>query len=511
VALCAATSAHAAPGDEAAKKLRNEAIYNDYLVTDFAQAAKKLEQAVAICKAPADCSPATRARVMCDLGVIYFALKRPDDARLQFAAALREDPNVTLSNDLSTPELQREFAGSKGGGSGSAPASKEAAAAPPPGDMAHSPPPSQAVRTPIPIYVELPEGVSASKVYVRYKPFGATEWKTAHMTKVGNGYGTELPCAEVGDSTGELRYFVQATDAAGDIVASSGRITNPFRVRIVQHLEGEAPHLPGQSAPSACAATTDCPPQFPGCHATSATSSCVGDDECGEGGHCVDGTCSSEHTEVPAEYKKNWLSVAFQEDSLLLPSASNACAGNTGYTCFGGDGTYYPDLPLSGADDQVNGGLTLATMRVLFGYDRAIFPNITIGGRLGFALGGGPQRPGGGGFLPLHVEGRAAWWIGHNPLSRSGFRFFLVAAGGAAQVDASVPVDVYADASAYKSGQSQNYQAWKKTGLGFGALGPGAMYAFTPSTGIALEAKAMEMFPTAATGFGLQMAYLVGL
>jgi hypothetical protein len=37
------------------------------------------------------------------------------------------------------------------------------------------------------------------------------------------------------------------------------------------------------------------------------------------------------------------------------------------------------------------------------------------------------------------------------------------------------------------------------------------MVAITPSTGIALEAKAMEMFPTPATGFGLQLAYVVGL
>ena len=37
------------------------------------------------------------------------------------------------------------------------------------------------------------------------------------------------------------------------------------------------------------------------------------------------------------------------------------------------------------------------------------------------------------------------------------------------------------------------------------------MFALSPSTGIVLEAKAMEMFPTAATGFSLQLAYVVGL
>jgi hypothetical protein len=259
---------------------------------------------------------------------------------------------------------------------------------------------------------------------------------------------------------------------------------------------------------------SDCPPEFPGCHAAAARSAaCVADDECQDGQSCSDGACvASGRSERPAAaYKRNWLSVAFQEDALLLPSAGDACAGGSGYTCFGSDGSYYGAQPLAGADDQVNGGLTLATMRVLFGYDRAVGENVTLGGRLGFALGGGPQRPGAGGFLPLHAEARGAYWFGDDPLARSGIRFFVLAASGAAQIDAAVPVDVFASRQAYQGGQSQSYQAWRKTGLGFVALGGGAMLAFTPSTGIALEARAMEMFPTTATGFGLQMAYLVGL
>jgi hypothetical protein len=385
----AASQALGAPNDAAAQKLRDEAVYADYLATDFEAAAAKLEQALELCKGSAACTPALRARVACDLGVIDFALKRPDEGRERFAAALRDDPHVTLSRDLSTAELEGEL--------------------------------------------------------------GAVRTKAAART---------------------------------------------------------APKA-SQDAP----ASTDCPPQFPGCHSGAAqTTACVSDDECDDRQSCVDGVCRASDRERPsAPYKKNWLSVAFQEDALFLPSAGDACAGGSGYACFGSDGSYYGALPLAGADDQVNGGLTLATMRVLFGYDRALGENVTVGGRLGFALGGGPQRPGAGGFLPLHAEARVAYWLGDDPLARSGFRFFAVAAGGAAQIDASVPVDVYASRQAYIGGQPQSFLAWRKTGLGFAALGGGTMLAFTPSTGIALEARAMEMFPTAATGFGLQMAYLVGL
>jgi hypothetical protein len=72
-------------------------------------------------------------------------------------------------------------------------------------------------------------------------------------------------------------------------------------------------------------------------------------------------------------------------------------------------------------------------------------------------------------------------------------------------------VDIYASAAAYEAKQSQDFNAWKKTGLGFVELGPGAMYAFTPNTGVLLEAKATLMFPTSAIGAALQLGYTIGL
>jgi hypothetical protein len=516
-------AASAAPNDAAALKLRDQAIDTDYLATDFNAAQDKLQKALAMCKTPAECSHSVHARLLCDLGVIYFMLQKADDGRAQFAAALKEDPNTTLDRDLSTTDLQREFAAVKSGH----PATSAPAAAPKgggPGDMAHTPVTSQTLRTPIPIYVELPEGVSPKKVFVRYSSPGSSDWKTITMTKLGQGYSAEIPCTEVGNTAGELKYFVAAADPSGDVVATSGRLTEPYRVAIVEHLEGDAPRLPGRPPPTACAPgsapgvaasadteTSDCPPGFPGCHSES--SSCSSNDDCSEGQKCSNGTCEAvpESDRPNAPFKKNWLSVAFQTDALLMPSASNACAGGTGYTCFANNGAYDASLPLAGADDTVNGGLTLATSRVLVGYDRVFGENVTLGARLGYALGGGPKRPTASSFLPMHAEARAAYWIGRNVLARKGFRFFLLGAGGLAQVDASVPVDVFANAQAYSSGQSQSFRAWKKTGLAFAALGGGTMFALTPATGIVLEAKAMEMFPTPATGFNLQLGYVVGL
>jgi hypothetical protein len=524
-----ARTASAAPNDAEALKLRDQAIDTDYLATNFSAAEEKLQKALAMCKSPADCSHAVHARLLCDLGVIYFMLQKADEGRAQFARALKEDPQLTLDKDLSTTDLQREFAAVKSGKPTSAPVG---ASTPPSsqGDMAHTPVTSQTLRTPIPIYVELPEGVNPRKVFVRYSAPGSSDWKTLSMTKLGQGYAAEIPCTDVGSTPGELKYFVAAADPSGDVLASSGRLTQPYHVAIVEHLEGDAPRLPGRPPPTACgpgsapalpanadAESTDCPPGFPGCHDTTSTAgSCSTNDDCPDGESCSDGTCkqSEDADSKHASFKKNWFSVAFQTDALLMPSVSNACAGGTGYTCFGSDGSYYSQFPLAGADDQVNGGLTLATNRILLGYDRVFGTNVTVGVRAGYALGGGPQRPAGSNFLPVHAEARIAYWLGKTPFARKGFRFYLLGASGLAQVDASVPVDVFADnLSAYESKQlqPQDKRAWKKTGLAFVALGPGAMFAITPSTGIALEAKAMEMFPTPATGFNLQLAYVVGL
>ena len=250
----------------------------------------------------------------------------------------------------------------------------------------------------------------------------------------------------------------------------------------------------GDPAPEEAPASgqVDCPPGFPGCKEDQAKEE------------------ASEPAEpaVDAPYKRNWFSLAFQVDALLLPSASNACAGGTGYTCFG-EG-YYAGRPLAGADDVVNGGIRLATMRVLLGYDRALTPNFTVGASLGYAFRGGPQRPGGSAFEPVHAEARASYWFGHDPLARSGLRFFVTASVGMAQVDGSIPVDLYASTAAYQAGQSQDYTAWKKTGLGFASLGFGVMYAVTAGSGVVAVLKGQEMFPTTGTVAALQLGYAIG-
>jgi hypothetical protein len=342
------------------------------------------------------------------------------------------------------------------------------------------------------------------------------------------GFGIEIPCGDVGDREGDLEYYIQALDGNGDLVAGSGRSATPHKVAIVKKLDGEPPHFPNQAPPVACPVggggaeapsqeatpggpteASDCPPGFPGCHGEG-PAACENSEDCVAGESCVDQVCEKAEGDRK-DFKKNWLSIGVQAEDLIMPGADNACAGNTGYSCFqSGGSTYYAAIPAANRDDKVLSGLAAAPMvRVLVGYDRVILPHITLGGRLGYALfGSGPQRPGGAAFMPIHVEARFAYWFGKNVFSRKGLRFYVLVAGGMTEVDASQSVDVFAAA---RGGASTNVDAWTKTGLGFGALGLGGMFAVSRTSGIQLELKGIALFPTFGIAPAAQLSYAIGL
>jgi hypothetical protein len=505
------SAAIAGSNDSSALKLREQAIYVDYLATNFKDAEAKLVAALASCSDGPSCDPKVVSRIECDLGAVLFNDQKMADARAHFSLALKQDPSVAIDDDLASPEMERAFAEAKEAGPPTPAA--HADLAPASEDIVHVPPASQALLTPVPLYAVVPEGIAAVKVIARYKAFGMDKWKTAVLKRNGAGWGGEIPCLDVGDSVGDLKYFIQATDENGDLVAASGRLVAAHVVHIVARLGGDPPHLPGEKPPAQCTEKADCPPGFPGCDDGAPKRVCSSDDECEDGQSCADGACvaGDEASGASASIKRNWLSVGIQADVLALPSVADACAGGTGYTCFDSHGSYYSALPLAGADDAVSGGPAIATMRVLAGYDRVFGDRIMVGARLGFAFNGGPQRPGANSFMPVHAEARTSLWFGRAPLRRAGIRFFALLATGVAEVDAGVQVDVYASAQAYRMGQSQSYTAWKKTGLGFAAEGGGVMFAFSPSSGVVLELKALEMFPTTALGAAAQLGYAIGL
>jgi hypothetical protein len=348
------------------------------------------------------------------------------------------------------------------------------------------------------VYAELPQGAAAAKVQVSYKPYGATEWKVVAMKRVRDGYGVEIPCLDVGSATGTLKYYIQAFDADNNIVSWSGTRGQPLSVPIVAELKGEPLHLPGQPPPAKCADTGDCPPEFPGCHSTS-----------GDGGKCEGADCSGAEPSGGGGARKNWISLALQQDILFLPSATNSCSGGTPYDCFYDDESYYATIPYGKSGGEIAGGLGAATMRILIGYERAFY-NFTAGVRVGFAFGGGPQAPGGKSFLPVHAEARLAYWFGSDPFDRPGLRPYITLGGGLAQVDSNLSVIVYENEADFIADRRLTLDAWRKAGTTFVAAGGGLLYAITPRTGPYAEMRVMQLFGNAATGMNLQLGYSFG-
>jgi hypothetical protein len=530
-------TASAAPKDAAVLKMDRDAIYNDYLATKFSNAEKKLKKAITTCGA-AGCSPKVLAQLHRDLGIVYVVSGNAAAGRGEFAQALQVDPTITLVKELTTPEIQAAFSAAQSGGGG-APAGGEGETAAPggggaPEEMQHTPAAEQTVLTPVPIFVVMPEGVTPAKVQVRYKPFGATDWKTLELKKMKNGYGAEIPCLDIGSETGDLKYYVQAIDTNGDVVATSGSRNNPIRVPIKNELSGEPPHLPGRPPAAQCANPGDCPPGLPGCASGKRKkrgekewgASCDIDSEC-QSGACRDGTCAAEEDKSAeaktcntdgdcgsgqicsgglcgAKAKKNFLSISLQQDVLLLGSASDACLNQTDYKCFFSGDVQYDGKPVVGDHDQVSGGFGVATTRVLVGFDRLFGDNLTLGVKLGYAFNGGPASQGGKAFVPVHAEARVAYFFGKNPFGSTGFRLYATANGGLAQVDAKVTVQV-------NDGGPLTLAAWKKAGTSFFGAGLGAMLLTSPGSGFVAELRLQEFLGASGTGVGLQIGYAIGL
>ncbi|MEP7120887.1 MAG: hypothetical protein ABJE95_08260 [Byssovorax sp.] len=507
--LLVAPSALGAAPEAAALDLAKKAISVDYLDTRFPDAEKKLRQALTLCEPEAACSDKVRARLHAALGVVYVGgMGKRDEGKAELVEALKKDPTVSLDADLVSPEIEAAFAEAKrnpGAASPgpSAPTPTSPVPSGPPasptgsGDLVHTPPAEQATLTPVPLYVELPKGIVAARVQAFYKPFGSPAWKSIELRRVGAGWGAEIPCLDVGSATGTLGYYLQAFDAEKNLLSWSGTRAVPDTVPIRSSIEGEAPHLPGEQAPLRCPDPGDCPPEFPGCHGAKVDAP----PPCEPGAACP--------SEAPPKSYTSWISLSVQQDLLALSSDKATCAGDNDYVCFNEAGTYYSGIPYARSGDEVRGGLRLATTRILVGYDRAI-GSFTVGARLGFAFGGGPKAEGGRAFLPLHAEGRVAYWFGHDPFGRSGPKPYLVVSGGLAQVDGRVSVVAYETEKAYVADQRTTFDAWRKAGTGFVGGGVGMLYAVTPRQGPVAEVKFVEMLGKSAPTLSLSLGYAVG-
>jgi hypothetical protein len=260
-------------------------------------------------------------------------------------------------------------------------------------------PTAREIQTRRPIPFECHTDGEAVRVSLRYREHAEAAWQTLELERDGEHFRRTLPCDATMNS-GRLQVFIVATDEAGDPLDTLGSKNEPV-VIVLNPESGVAPAYPGEEPPERCAERVLCPPDFPGC---------------AEGDERARAT--------PGAFRpRRWLSLHFAADA-GFHGGSNVCTSNNpDYDCFAsGSETPFPGvLPEDVASrpgelgdgypgTDIATGVTVGTLRVLLGYDQAVGERVTIGGRLGYAFRGGPTTLDGDSFLPVHIEGRLAYW-----------------------------------------------------------------------------------------------------
>lgn len=474
---------------EAAAKDALKRAASDFASADYATALARLDVARTGCGVNR-CSRTTRGLVMRDLGAMQLRSGDKAAAAISFAEALKIQPELELPTKYGSPDVRAAWDRAKDAAASGRPAPP---ADQPAGDFTHTPATEQRANTPLPVYVEYPSSSPPAKVVVKYKGPKMSEWGRVDLTKMDDGWGGMIPCADV--ARGAVRYWIQGVDRSGDPVANSGDPKHPFSVPIRATIAGEAPHLPDQAPPRKCGSNEGSPD--------------AGDDDEGaskgdkgrSGGHESDDEDSSgkatNRGTTRQTYSRLWVGISGALDFLSMPSAHDACLldPNSGEPttpsklyCTNPDGSDFPSRAsrtqnmelVPGQAGSIGGGFQAGDARVMLTVDYALNPNILVGGRMGFVAntysGSAASKDGRAAGFKIHVEGRATYLFGLNPLAHTGFLPMGFAGLGLAEFDGhSTSVVTLSNVA----GQ-QPVDVWRTDGPFFFMFGGGARYQFSP-------------------------------
>src|SRR5207247_2622499 len=127
-------------------------------------------------------------------------------------------------------------------------------------------------------------------------------------------------------------------------------------------------------------------------------------------------------------------------------------------------GVAQPGTPGDGSGNAIKGGPHVGTTRLLIGVDYLVSSNVMLGARLGYAFNGAPRDT-----LPIHAEGRVAYFLGQSPFGRPSMREFIALIGGRAEIDNKYGVAVKQAMPASGTGvTTQNLTVYHAAGPYFG-------------------------------------------
>jgi len=462
-----ASPAHAADRRvEAAAKEALKKAADDYLGTDYAAGASRLQRALRVCGA-SRCTAATRALVLRDLGTMQFRGGDVGAAKKSWAEAIKLAADLTLNPDYETPDLRAAWDEGRGAGAGEG-------GEQPTGDFTHTPAAEQRVSTPLPVYVEYPGNSTVARVVVKYRGPKASDWKRADLKRTGSGWGGVIPCGDV--ARGTMRYWIQGFDEGGDPIASSGDPKHPYSVPIRDDIAGEAPHLPGKSPTKTCGEDTE------------AEEKPAAEEE---------ERPRPKPTQEGKRYARFWVGVSAEVPELMeMPAGPDLCkltstalaANSAGAYCTNPDGSDFPShsstvqnshLSIQGQAGHSDGGLQPGDIRVMASLDYALSASFLLGARLGDVVNAYPGEAAvstGHALGPkVHAEARATYLFGQEPLAHTGFAPMVFVGTGISEFDTHVSSTVTLDNVA---GQ-QPVNIWVTDAPFFVALGGGVRYQFS--------------------------------
>lgn len=505
-----ASAEQATHGEPTVEALIKQAIEDRYLFTEFDAAETILLDAVTACK-NAGCPKETLARAWMYLGIVRENGLRRSAAALQaFDSALSTDPEVLLDLDLAGAGSEKLWA-----------LAQERARAQKPGahDARHQAKLDEANRalrcTPrvlealpgkrLPIVCQLPP--QAERLTVHFLEFGEARWQRIALVPevssnelAGDARRAHalLPCSATAYA-GPLRVYVEARASDGRVVESLG--SKPMPLVIDVRADASVEHvLSNGKAPPSCKRQAVCPPGFP-CADRGET--CDVDDDCKEGLACQRphpgerGACQQPKVPETTSPPAHWFGVHAGLDVLRLPTGRRLCSVETqnradrDYDCYL-DSKPYPDSigapAANGQAGTVDGGFSAGTLRALGSYSWRMTDRLGLGARAGVTFFGPPNK-----FMPVHVELEAHYALVTD--QRAFWQPYAGLAGGLAEADAGIALDVDDQNHANGNISRQPVQAFTSAGPWFVALSLGSRLLVSDRFALQLEAQAAVFLP----------------
>jgi len=256
VALPAAPAhAEAAPDDDPVAQITqlNRDALTAYQAHKYEDARKLLKQALDVASSAGLDQHPIKARTYIHMGVVMIAgLKQRDAGLKQFAKALEIQPDIQLTKNLVTPDLQAAFDGAvaeskKPKGEQEVADTKEKDQEPPAAPPAAPPPPAAADASSgglvheavtegkqgsaISISVGVQSDLKFEKLVLAYRSEGAGDFLGRQMKEVSEGtYAAEIPTSATGGT--RVQYYIEAEDKEGNPVASRGTADSPLSIAL---------------------------------------------------------------------------------------------------------------------------------------------------------------------------------------------------------------------------------------------------------------------------------------